>query len=93
MGTFRHPVELSATAAGPFVMVQAVVDTGATDSLLPRPLLTQLGVVPHNKPRSSSPMAVESCGISQLSLCGLRAALVPVFVLLVRMELSQHLVL
>lgn len=49
MGTFRHPVELSATAAGPFITVQAVVDTGATYSVFPRTLLTQLGVVPQEQ--------------------------------------------
>lgn len=49
MGTFRHPVELSATSTGPFVTVQAVVDTGATYSLFPRSLLEQLGVTPQEQ--------------------------------------------
>ncbi|MGH2426521.1 MAG: retroviral-like aspartic protease family protein [bacterium] len=49
MGTFRHPVELSATATGPFVTVQAMVDTGATYSLFPRSVLEQLGVAPQEQ--------------------------------------------
>ncbi|MGQ0570563.1 MAG: retroviral-like aspartic protease family protein [Armatimonadota bacterium] len=49
MGTFRHPVELAATETGPFVAVDALVETGATYSLFPRTLLTRLGVVPHDR--------------------------------------------
>lgn len=49
MGTFRHPVEVAATETGPFVAVDALVDTGATYSLFPRTLLSSLGVVPHDR--------------------------------------------
>ena len=46
MGTFHYPLELSASVDGPFERVEALVDTGATYTLVPAPLLTRLGVVP-----------------------------------------------
>ncbi len=49
ISTFRHQVAIGATEAGPFVPVEALVDTGATYSLFPRPLLSRLGVVPHDR--------------------------------------------
>jgi len=49
MGTFRYSVEVAATAAGPYARVEALVDTGATYSLLPDAVLAQLGVVPHDR--------------------------------------------
>lgn len=49
VGTFRHRVAIGATEAGPYVPVEALVDTGATYSLFPRPLLSRLGVVPHDQ--------------------------------------------
>ena len=49
MGTFRHSVEIGTTAIGPYISVEALVDTGATYSLFPRPFLTRLGVVPHDR--------------------------------------------
>lgn len=48
MGTFTHTIEVAAAEAGPFVTVDAVVDTGATFTSLPRSILQRLGV----KPRS-----------------------------------------
>ncbi|MDZ4277926.1 MAG: 4a-hydroxytetrahydrobiopterin dehydratase [Dehalococcoidia bacterium] len=44
MGIFRQQIEVAAEAAGPFVVVEPVVDTGAFYSWLPRPVLQQLGV-------------------------------------------------
>ncbi len=49
MRTFRHPAAVAATEHGPFVLVEALVDTGATYSLLPRSLFTRLGVAPHDR--------------------------------------------
>ncbi len=49
VSTFRHRVAIGATEAGPYVPVEALVDTGATYSLFPRPLLSGLGVVPHDQ--------------------------------------------
>lgn len=47
--TFKHSVQVAATEAGPFLPVDALVDTGATYSLLPRALLEELGVAPHDQ--------------------------------------------
>ena len=46
MVTFRQMVEVGPGPAGPFVPVEAVVDTGATFSQFPRSVLASLGVVP-----------------------------------------------
>ncbi len=46
MGTFHTSIEVGATAEGPFEAVDALVDSGATYTLLPRPLLERLGVRP-----------------------------------------------
>ena len=44
MGTFRHSVEVARDSAGPFVSIEAMVDTGATFSQFPRSALGPLGV-------------------------------------------------
>ena len=49
IGTFRQRVEIGTTVVGPYVPVEALVYTGATYSLFPRPLLSRLGVVPHDR--------------------------------------------
>ncbi len=49
MGTFRYPVEIAATAAGPFTRVEAIIDTGATYSMFPRPLIAQFGISPQEQ--------------------------------------------
>jgi len=49
MGTFQHRIDVAVNERGPYVSVEAWVDTGATYSLFPRPLLTRLGVVPHDR--------------------------------------------
>jgi len=46
MGTFTVQIEVAGTAARRFVPVEAVVDTGATHTLLSRGLLLALGVEP-----------------------------------------------
>ena len=51
MGTFRHRIELAAGAEGPFEAVDALVDSGATYTLLPAPLLRRLGVQPIDRQR------------------------------------------
>lgn len=46
MGTFRQRIEVAAAKGGPFVPVDAVVDTGATYTLLPRPIVHTLDIEP-----------------------------------------------
>ncbi len=46
MGTFRTTVEVARDAHGPFEQVDALVDSGATYTVLPRVLLERLGVTP-----------------------------------------------
>ncbi len=49
MGTFGVRVELAGSAAGPFVPLDLLVDTGATYTVLPWALLEELGVEPHHR--------------------------------------------
>jgi clan AA aspartic protease len=49
MGTFRVPLEVGDPTAERFVPIEALVDTGATYTVLPRVLLEQLGVVAHTR--------------------------------------------
>ena len=44
MGTFRRRIELAATIDGPFEVVEALVDSAATYTLVPASLLRRLGV-------------------------------------------------
>ncbi len=46
MGTFRTSIEVARDARGPFEVVDALVDSGATYTVLPRILLERLGVPP-----------------------------------------------
>ena len=46
MGTFRTPIELAAAPDEPFEVIDALVDTGATYTLVPSPILKRLGVEP-----------------------------------------------
>jgi clan AA aspartic protease len=46
MGTFRHTVEVARDPSGPFVPIEAMVDTGATFSQFARSILAPLGVTP-----------------------------------------------
>ena len=47
MGTFHVDVEIGDPEGRRYDRVEALVDTGATYTSLPRPLLEALGVVPH----------------------------------------------
>ena len=49
MGIFRQRIEVGRTEDGPFLSVEAVVDTGATYTLLPRRIVAQLGIAPRNQ--------------------------------------------
>ncbi len=46
MGTFQVPIELAAGPEEPFEVIDALVDTGATYTLVPSPILRRLGVEP-----------------------------------------------
>ena len=47
MGTFRVQIEVGDPEGKRFEVVDALVDTGATNTALPSPLLESLGVTPH----------------------------------------------
>lgn len=49
MGIFRYRIEVGRTEAGPFIPVDAVVDTGATCTVLPRPIVAELGLEPRKQ--------------------------------------------
>ena len=51
MGTFRYPVEVAVAEIGPFVPLEALVDTGATYTLIPRSLIANLDVKPERRER------------------------------------------
>lgn len=46
MGIFKHPIEVALTPEGPFETIDALVDTGASYTWLPRSLLEQMGAKP-----------------------------------------------
>ena len=46
MGTFRHPVEVGDPVGERFERIEALVDTGATYTVVPASLLERLGVEP-----------------------------------------------
>ncbi len=46
MGTFHTRIELAAGPDGPFEPFEALVDTGATYTLVPGPALTRPGIAP-----------------------------------------------
>jgi len=47
MGTFRVEIEVGSPAGDRFAWIDAVVDTGATYTSIPRPVLEALDVHPH----------------------------------------------
>ena len=51
MGTFRVAIEIANMAGGRFERVEALVDTGATHTLLPQDVLDRLGVQPRGNRR------------------------------------------
>ena len=46
MGIFHVTIEIGDSAGSRFVPVDGLVDTGASHTLVPRPILQQLGIVP-----------------------------------------------
>jgi len=49
MGAFRVPIEIANVQGQRFEAVEAVVDTGATYTMVPRAVLQGLGVVPEER--------------------------------------------
>ena len=49
MGVFRVPIEIGDPAGSEFETVEAVVDTGATYTMMPGSVLTRLGIVPYRR--------------------------------------------
>ena len=49
VGHFRVPVQVGGAAGGPFQLIEALVDTGATYSWIPRDILEALGVAPEEQ--------------------------------------------
>jgi predicted aspartyl protease len=47
MGTFRVAIEIGDPGGQRYEIIDALVDTGATYTTIPAPLLDRLGVVPH----------------------------------------------
>jgi predicted aspartyl protease len=46
MGTFRYPIKIGRLDGSAFETVEALVDTGATYTWIPRPMLERLGIAP-----------------------------------------------
>ena len=46
MAAFHYPIAIAATPGGPFETLEALVDTGATYTWVPRSVLQRLGVQP-----------------------------------------------
>ena len=44
MGTFTVPIEVGAPSGGPYIQVEALVDTGSTYTVLSRDVLDHLGI-------------------------------------------------
>jgi predicted aspartyl protease len=53
MGTLRVRIQVGDAKLERFEPIEALVDTGATYTVLPRSLLRELGVVPHTRAPSS----------------------------------------
>ena len=51
MGTFAHPITLHSASDGRVETLEALVDTGATFSSVPAPVLERLGIEPVDKVR------------------------------------------
>ena len=49
MGTFRHTIEIGDPQGSRYETLEALVDTGATYSVVAAPVLRRLGVEVHNK--------------------------------------------
>ncbi len=51
MGVFRHPIEVADPTGSRFERVDALVDTGATFTVVPESILRRLGIVPQRRVR------------------------------------------
>lgn len=51
MGTFRQSLEVARDSAGPWIALEALVDTGATYSQIPRAVAKRLRIVPSESRR------------------------------------------
>ena len=51
MGTFRYPFDVAVGKSGPFLRLEALVNTGATYTLIPRGLIANLDVKPERRER------------------------------------------
>ncbi len=51
MGTFRYSIQIGRLEGTDVVTVQVVVDTGATYTWIPRPILERLGITPTGRRR------------------------------------------
>jgi len=49
MGTFAYPIEVGPLSGDRWDQLDALVDTGATYTWIPRPLLDRLGIVPSDR--------------------------------------------
>ena len=49
MGTFRYPIEIGDPQGQRYERVEALVDTGASYTVVPASLLQRLGVTPHDR--------------------------------------------
>ena len=45
MSTFTVPIQVAASSTGSYISLEALVDTGATDTVVPKDVLGDLGVV------------------------------------------------
>ena len=51
MSIFRYPLEVGSPDASEFETIEALVDTGATFTVVPSPILLRLGVEPSQRAR------------------------------------------
>lgn len=51
MGTFSYPVQVGRLDGGESQTIEALVDTGATWTWIPRPILERLGIIPTGRRR------------------------------------------
>ena len=52
MGTFTHPIVLHSVSGDRTEVVEALVDTGASFTTVPAPVLDRLGIIPERTVRS-----------------------------------------
>ena len=82
MGTFTHPITLIGTADGASETLEAPVDTGATFTTVPAPMLGRLGVRPERRVnlRLANGQVVQwDLGEVKAEIDGVRATILCVF--------------